>query len=51
MSGAMSGVKISSLGCYVPPGVLTNHDLEKMIETRDESILHHGGISERRIGE
>ena len=35
----MPGAKISALGCYVPPGVLTNHDLEKMVETNDEWIL------------
>src|SRR5262249_45743333 len=49
MSGAMSGVKISALGCYVPPGILSNHDLEKMVETSDEWILQRVGISERHI--
>ena len=47
--GVMSGVKISALGCYVPPGVLTNHDLEKMVDTNDEWILERVGISERHI--
>ena len=45
----MPGAKISALGCYVPPGVLTNHDLEKMVETSDEWILTRTGISERHI--
>ena len=45
----MSGVKISALGCYVPPGILSNHDLEKMVETSDEWILQRVGISERHI--
>ena len=45
----MPGVIISALGCYVPPGVLTNHDLEKMVETSDEWILQRVGISERHI--
>ena len=49
MSGVMSGVKISALGCYVPPGILSNHDLEKMVETSDEWILQRVGISERHI--
>jgi len=41
--------KISALGCYVPPGVLTNHDLEKLVQTNDEWILDRTGISERHI--
>jgi len=49
LPGVMSGVKISALGCYVPPAVLTNHDLEKMVDTNDEWILQRVGISERHI--
>src|SRR5712691_7546255 len=45
----MPGAKISALGCYVPPGVLTNSDLEKMVETSDEWILQRVGIAERHI--
>jgi 3-oxoacyl-[acyl-carrier-protein] synthase-3 len=41
--------KISALGTYVPPGVLTNHDLERMVETSDEWILARTGIRERRM--
>jgi 3-oxoacyl-[acyl-carrier-protein] synthase III len=41
--------KISALGCYVPPRVLTNFDLEKMVETNNEWILERTGISERHI--
>src|SRR6185437_11721974 len=41
--------KISALGCYVPPRVLTNQDLEKMVETSDEWILTRTGIAERHI--
>src|ERR1700685_4124744 len=41
--------KISAIGCYVPPGVLTNADLEKMVRTNDEWILDRTGISERHI--
>jgi 3-oxoacyl-[acyl-carrier-protein] synthase-3 len=41
--------KISALGCYVPPRVLTNHDLEKMVETNDQWILERTGIAERHI--
>jgi 3-oxoacyl-[acyl-carrier-protein] synthase III len=41
--------KISALGCHVPPRVLTNFDLEKMVETNNEWILERTGISERHI--
>jgi 3-oxoacyl-[acyl-carrier-protein] synthase-3 len=30
---------IIGMGCYVPERVLTNHDLEKMLETSDKWIL------------
>lgn len=43
--------KISALSTYVPPRVLTNHDLEKMVETSDEWILTRTGIRERHIAE
>ncbi len=41
--------KITSLGTYVPPRVLGNHDLEKMVETSDEWIMQRVGIRERYI--
>jgi 3-oxoacyl-[acyl-carrier-protein] synthase III len=41
--------KISAVGTFVPPHVLTNADLEKMVETSDEWILTRTGISERHI--
>jgi 3-oxoacyl-[acyl-carrier-protein] synthase-3 len=41
--------KISSLGCYTPPGLLTNQDLEKLVETNDQWILERTGIRERHI--
>jgi 3-oxoacyl-[acyl-carrier-protein] synthase-3 len=41
--------KIGALGCYVPPGVLTNSDLEKMVDTNNRWILERTGISERHI--
>ena len=45
----MPGVKITALGCYVPPGILTNQDLEKLVETNNEWILERTGIRERHI--
>jgi 3-oxoacyl-[acyl-carrier-protein] synthase-3 len=41
--------KITALGCHVPPRVLTNADLEKLVDTNDEWILSRTGISERHI--
>lgn len=40
---------ITGVGRYVPPRVLTNKDLEKMVETSDEWITARTGIKERRI--
>jgi len=41
--------KISALGCYVPPRVLTNFDIEKMVTTNNQWILERTGIAERHI--
>jgi 3-oxoacyl-[acyl-carrier-protein] synthase III len=41
--------KISALGTYVPPRVLTNADLEKMVETNDAWIVERTGIRERHL--
>jgi 3-oxoacyl-[acyl-carrier-protein] synthase-3 len=41
--------KITSLGTYVPPRLLTNNDLEKMVETSDQWILERTGIRQRHI--
>lgn len=43
--------KISALGTYVPPRLLTNADLEKMVETSNEWILERTGIRERHLVE
>jgi len=40
---------ITAVGHYVPDTVLSNHDLEKLVETNDEWIRTRTGISERRI--
>ena len=45
----MRNVKISAYGCYVPPKLLTNQDLEKMVNTNNEWILERTGIRERHI--
>ena len=43
--------KFHSIGAYVPSKVLSNADLEKMVDTSDEWILKRTGISERRIAD
>jgi 3-oxoacyl-[acyl-carrier-protein] synthase-3 len=40
---------IEAVGAYVPEKVLTNHDLEKMVETSDEWIRTRTGIEARRV--
>ncbi|MED5471236.1 MAG: beta-ketoacyl-ACP synthase III [Verrucomicrobiota bacterium] len=42
-------VTISGTGSYVPKKVLTNHDLEAIVDTTDEWISTRTGIKERRI--
>jgi len=42
-------IKITGTGFYVPDKVLTNADLEKMVDTSDEWITTRTGIKERRI--
>jgi len=41
--------KITALGCYTPPRVLTNQDLEKLVDTNDQWIMDRVGIRERHI--
>jgi 3-oxoacyl-[acyl-carrier-protein] synthase III len=45
----LRGAGIYGIGSYLPERVLTNADLERMVETSDEWILTRTGISERRI--
>ncbi len=47
----MRTAKISALGCMVPPRVLTNRDLERMVETNDNWIVERTGIRERHIAD
>jgi len=39
--------KITALGTYVPPQIVTNKDLEKLVETNDQWIMERTGIRER----
>ena len=47
----MPKAKISALGCYVPPRLLTNQDLEKIVDTTDQWILERTGIRTRHIAD
>lgn len=40
---------IASTGAYLPEKILTNRELEKMVDTSDEWIVQRSGIQERRI--
>lgn len=42
---------ITGIGSYVPSRVLTNRDLEKMVDTSEEWIITRTGIRERRIAD
>jgi len=47
----LSGAKITALGTYVPPKLLTNQDLERMVDTTDKWIVERTGIRQRHIAE
>ncbi len=48
-STSVTPVTISGTGSYVPEKILTNTDLEKIVDTSDEWIFSRTGIKERRI--
>ncbi len=50
-SAVSARAKITSVGAYLPPKLLTNADLEKMVATSDEWIVERTGIRERHIVE
>jgi len=43
--------EVASVGIAVPPRVVTNHDLSRVLDTSDEWIVERTGIRERRIAE
>jgi len=43
--------KIVGVGAYIPPKILTNRDLEQMVETSDQWIVKRTGIKTRHIAE
>lgn len=51
MSAQLRGAGIIGIGSYTPPKVLTNHDLEKLVDTNDEWIVTRSGIRQRHVVE
>lgn len=47
----MKGIKVIAFGHHCPENVVTNTDLEKIIDTTDEWIVKRTGIRERRISD
>lgn len=47
----MKAIRIAGTGSYLPEKVLSNFDLEKMVDTSDEWIRKRTGISERRLAQ
>ena len=47
----MSRAQIIGIGAYAPKRILTNDDLEKLVETSDEWIVQRTGIRERRVAD
>ena len=45
----MTNAEITGWGMCMPPNVLSNHDLEQLVDTSDEWITTRTGIKERRI--
>lgn len=45
----MSGVKIAAVGHYAPAAILTNQDLEKVLDTTDEWITTRTGMKRRHV--
>ena len=43
------GVTITGVGAYAPPGILTNEDFEKLVDTSDEWIVQRTGMKRRHI--
>lgn len=45
----LRGTRIAALATYVPPRLLTNADLERMVDTTNEWILQRTGIRQRHV--
>jgi 3-oxoacyl-[acyl-carrier-protein] synthase III len=50
LPSGVRGAVITGWGTALPPKVLTNHDLEQMMDTKDEWIVERTGIRQRHVG-
>ena len=48
---SLIGAKVTALGTYVPPRLLTNEDLEKLVDTTSTWIMERTGIKQRHIAD
>jgi 3-oxoacyl-[acyl-carrier-protein] synthase III len=51
VSSTKTASRIAGLGISLPEKIMTNHDLEKIVETSDDWITTRTGIKERRIAD
>jgi len=51
LKSIQSQARITAIGTYVPSRILSNADLEQLVDTNDEWIVQRTGIRERRIAE
>ena len=51
LKGFEMGIKIIGTGSYLPPKVVTNGDIAKVLDTTDEWIYSHTGIRSRHVAE
>jgi len=49
--GSLQRSRILSTGSYLPPKVMSNSDMEKLVDTSEEWIIERTGIKERRIAD
>ena len=49
MTQLPANAKITGVGCYVPENILSNKDLERIVNTSDEWIMSRTGIEKRHI--
>jgi 3-oxoacyl-[acyl-carrier-protein] synthase III len=45
----MHGAILTGIGSYVPEAIITNRDLERVVDTSDEWIVSHTGMRERHV--
>ena len=50
LPSGVRGAVITGWGTSLPPKILTNHDLEQMMETSDDWIVERTGIRQRHVG-